>query len=74
MCEPNYFGSLNPDSCDTLCDGVVANDPDDNGKFCKSLTNFGIGGIATTDDAEEQEVFAMMRLAVSLYVFTFFCN
>jgi hypothetical protein len=66
ICDDQYYGKVNVESCDTYCDGERAYDPGRKVHFCKSKTTFHIGAVTIADKAQEPEYRAVLRLAVDL--------
>jgi hypothetical protein len=66
ICDDQYYGKVNTDSCETYCDGERAYDFGRQLHFCKSKTTFQIGAVTTIHSAEEPEFRAMFRLAAEL--------
>jgi hypothetical protein len=66
MCDDQYYGKLNFESCDTYCDGERAYDPGRRVHFCKNATTFHIGAVTIADAAEEPEYRSVLRLAADL--------
>jgi hypothetical protein len=66
VCDDHYYGKINPDSCDTYCDGERAYDIQRELHFCKSASTFNIGAVTIADSSEESEYRAVLRLAVDL--------
>jgi hypothetical protein len=66
ICDDQYYGKINVESCETYCDGERAYDPGRKVHFCKSKTTFHIGAVTIADKAQEPEHRAVLRLAVDL--------
>jgi hypothetical protein len=66
VCDTQYYGKLNPRSCDAFCDGERAYDTERKIFFCKNMTTFHVGAVTIADAAEEPEYRSVLRLAVDL--------
>jgi hypothetical protein len=66
ICDDQYYGKINVESCDTYCDGKRAYDPERKVHFCKSATTFHIGVVTIGGRVQELEHRALLRLAVDL--------
>jgi hypothetical protein len=66
VCQQGYYGKTNVKSCDTLCEGILANDAARDVAFCKVNATFQIGGIVTAGKYDVLETAAILRLAVEL--------
>ena len=65
ICDTQYYGKVNPQSCDTYCDGVIGYDAEDS-DFCMLNTTYYIGGMVNYATTAYFEVEAMINLAINL--------
>jgi hypothetical protein len=66
ICDDQYYGKINVESCDTYCDGERAYDPGRDVYFCKSTTTLYVGAVTIAGKAQEAEHRAVLRLAADL--------
>lgn len=66
VCDPGYYGGAVKTSCDTYCNGALAEDVERQEFFCKVDTTFYVGGAVSFAAVHSPELDSMLRLGVEL--------